>query len=106
MNRDLMEVISSQQKMLIRDGKKVSEDVLPLGLLKNYEEGLKKIKMWMAQQRNVEFIEINYIDLLESPFEQSLKINQFFSGALHPEVMAAIPDPKLYRERTNKKLEV
>jgi len=92
--------------MLIRDGVKVKDDVLPLGLLQTYEKTLNKVKHWMTQQRNVEFIEINYTDLLESPFEQSLKINQFFTGELNPEAMASIPDQKLYRERTIKKPQV
>jgi len=106
MNRDLMEIIRSQQKMLIRDGKKIADDVLPLQLLESYEKGLKMVKLWMKQQRNIEFIEINYTDVLDSPFEEALKINDFFSGTLNPEAMAAIPDTKLYRERTTKKLEV
>lgn len=99
MNRNLIEILNSQQKMLIRDGKKVREDVLPLGLLNKYETTIAKTKKWMDAQRNIEYIEINYRDLLDSPFEQSLKIHQFFSDDLNPEAMASVPDPKLYRER-------
>ena len=99
MNRELMEILQSQQKMLIRDGKKIKEDVLPLGLLNKYETTLAKTKQWMSAQRNIEFIEINYSDILHAPFEQSLKIHQFFSDDLNPEAMSTVPDPKLYRER-------
>jgi len=106
MNRDLMEVIRSQQNMLIRDGKKVKEDTLPFGLMDNYEASLKNIKVWMKNQRNIEFIEVDYSDLINAPLEHAIKVHDFFSQELKPEAMARIPDPKLYRERTNKKLEV
>jgi tetratricopeptide (TPR) repeat protein len=106
LNRDLMEVIRSQQKMLIRDGKKVKEDTLPLGLMQKYEDSLKKTKLWMKNQRNIEFIEVDYSELIDAPLEHAIKVHDFFSKDLKPEVMARIPDPKLYRERTNKKLEV
>jgi hypothetical protein len=106
MNRDLMEVIRSQQNMLIRDGKKVKEDTLPFGLMDNYEASLKNIKVWMKNQRNIEFIEVDYSDLINAPLEHAIKVHDFFTQELKPEAMARIPDPKLYRERTNKKLEV
>ena len=53
----------------------------------------------MQNQPNVEFIELNYKEILESPFEESLKVNRFFSEELLPEAMASIPTPSLYRER-------
>lgn len=103
MNRDLMEIIRSQQKMLIRDGKKAKEDTLPLGLVQSYEESVKKAKFWMENQRNIEFIEVDYAELMEAPLEHAIKVHEFFFNELKPESMAVIPDPKLYRERTNKK---
>ena len=106
LNRDLMEVIRSQQKMLIRDGKKVKEDTLPLGLMQKYGDSLKKTKLWMKNQRNIEFIDVDYSELINSPLDHAIKVHDFFSKDLKPEAMARIPDPKLYRERTNKKLEV
>lgn len=100
MNRDLMEIVRSQQNMLIRDGKKIKTDVLPLGLLQKYEKSVEKAKSWMKNQRNIDFIEVEYAELIEAPFESSIKVHDFFSSELIPEAMAAIPDPKLYRERT------
>lgn len=106
MNRDLMEIIRSQQKMLVRDGKKVKEDTLPLGLLQKYEDSVKKAKLWMKNQRNIEFVEVDYADLMESPLEHAIQVHEFFSSELKPETMAVIPDPKLYRERTKQKAEL
>ncbi len=99
MKRDLSEIIGSQQKMLVRDGKRVKEDVLPLGLLKSFEETLVQTKNWMKNQKNIEFIEIDYSELMENPFEKALHLHQFFDGALNPVAMASIPDNALYRER-------
>ncbi|MEM9836704.1 MAG: alkaline phosphatase family protein [Bacteroidota bacterium] len=99
MTRDLGEVIHSQQKMLVRDGKRLPDDVLPLELVNKYEQTLDGAKRWLANKPNVEYIEVDYHDLLANPFEQSIFINDFFSGELTPETMAAVPDPKLYRER-------
>ena len=104
MNRDLSEVIHSQQKMLIRDGKRVNEDLLPLYLFDKYEKTVTTAKQWMDHQRNVEYIDVNYSDLLENPFGQSLFINEFFSGDLRPEDMARVPDVSLYRERKKEKV--
>ena len=54
----------------------------------------------MKKQRNIEFIEVEYSALMESPLEQAIKVHDFFSKELTPEAMASIPDPKLYRERS------
>lgn len=97
--RDLGEVIRSQQKMLVRDAKRLPDDVLPLGLHARYEKTLAKSRAWLAQQANVDFLEVDYHDLVANPFEQSLLIHHFFGGELLPERMAAVPDPALYRER-------
>ncbi|MEL7426095.1 MAG: alkaline phosphatase family protein [Bacteroidota bacterium] len=99
MTRDLDEVIRSQQKMLIRDGKRLPEDVLPLALVNKFDNSLKKARHWLDNQRNVEYVEVDYHDLLQNPFEQAIFLNNFFAGQLQPEKMAGIPDPTLYRER-------
>ena len=100
MKRDEIEIIRSQQNMLIRNGNKIKEDVLPLELLEKYRNTLAKVKKWMKNQCNIEFIVVEYSALMESPLEQALRVHDFFSKQLMPEVMASIPDPKLYRERT------
>ncbi len=106
LNRDLHEVLGSQQKMLLRDGKRVREDALPLNLLQKYEQTLDFVKSWMRNQRNVEFLEIDYADLVHHPFEKSLLINQFFNEQLQPEAMAMVPDASLYRERSKQSTQV
>ena len=99
MQRDPLEIIRSQQKMLVRDGKRVKEDTLPLGLLKKYEETLRQAKNWLASQRNVEFIEVNYADIIAAPFQESIKLRDFFPKNISVEDVAAVPDATLYRER-------
>ena len=99
MKRNLYEIIQSQQKMMIRDGKRTRLDTLNLGLLHQYEITLKETKEWMEKQPNIDFIEVEYEDLMNSSFEQSLLLNNFFGDILIPEKMVSIPDVSLYRTK-------
>ena len=98
-DRNILEVIQSQQKMLIRDGKKVTEDVLPIGLHKSYQETLQKVKEWANTQPNVEILYLKHEDILKAPFSTAMKINDFLDQALEMESMAAVVDTKLHREK-------
>lgn len=102
MQRDLTEIITSQQRMLARDGKRADTDNLPLGLLTKYQATLEKTKKWSAAQPNVEFLEVDYANLIANPFAESLRLHEFFSEKPAPEAMADVPDAGLYRERTQK----
>ena len=99
MERDVLEVVASQQKMLQREGKNVKTDSLPLNLLRQYESTLKKTKNWMAAQHNIEAIYLPYAEILKAPFLQAMLVNDFFEGALDVEKMAGIVDVALYREK-------
>lgn len=99
MERDLLEVLASQQKMLQRDGKRVRTDTLPLNLKQQYETTLKKVKAWAAQQPNVEIHYVNYTQAVQAPFIQAMLVNDFFEGELEVEQMAGVVDGSLYREK-------
>ncbi len=99
MERDMMEIVQSQQRMLVRDEKRVSMETVPLKLMDKYKASLDKAYRWMENQPNVEFIKVSYKEVMESPFMQAMLVNDFFDGALTVEKMARIPDPTLYREQ-------
>lgn len=99
MERNILEVVASQQKMLERDGKRVRTDTLPLNLVKKYESTIDKIKKWAANQPNVEIHFTNYSEVMQSPFLQAMLVNDFFEGTLQVEKMAAVVDASLYREK-------
>ena len=102
--RDLMEIIQSQQRMLHRSGKAVDPSVIPLNLVKTYRNTLRKVKEWTENQPNVEVLFINHQDIIYAPFEKALAINDFLGGGLRVEEMAGKIDVSLYREKIKVKV--
>ncbi len=99
MERNLLEVMQSQQQMLSRNGKKTKADTLPLALMKKYEATMEKTKKWAEKQPNVDIHFVKYADAVDNAFMEAMKVNDFLGGHLQPELMAEQIDGKLYRER-------
>ena len=100
MERNLYEVVTSQRKMLNRMGKETpNEDVVPTRLIKSFEDTLSKVKVWANQHPNVEVLYVQHKDVIASPFEQAIRINEFLDYQLLPELMAEVVDSKLHREK-------
>lgn len=99
MERDVYEVVQSQQRMLQRDGKKVRTDVLPTNLISAYQKTLRDVKKWAEERPNVEIQYVRYAEIVEQPFMAAMQINDFLGGQLRPEQMVSVIDAKLYRER-------
>lgn len=99
MQRDLTEVLSSQKKMLHRQGKQKEAEAVPLNLYKKYEQTLQSIEKWSAPLPNVSIHYVNYKEVVEAPFEQAMTINDFLGGGLNVENMVGAVDKTLYREK-------
>lgn len=97
--RDLLEVIASQQKMLVRNGKRVMEDTVPLNLLESFQKTIDQVKSWAEKMPNVRIHFIEHKNLVDSPFMEAMLINDFLGGQLAVEKMAAVVDNDLYRIR-------
>lgn len=98
MKRDLDEVLSSQKKMLGRLGKE--DDNIPDDkMAKVYEEHLKQVKGWLVRQPNIEVLYVNYNTMVADPTESLHKVNEFLGGNMDIQVMSAVVDKELYRER-------
>jgi len=96
--RKLSEIIASQRKMLIRRGEdpdKVSESELT-GILSKH---LDQVDAWIADQSNVERIDIDYNRMIQEPQADIERINAFLGGSLEIGKMAQVIDPNLYRQR-------
>lgn len=102
MERDIVEVVHSQQKMLIRDGKKTREDTMPLSLMESYQRTIEEVKKWAAERPNVEIKFVAHKDVIQNPFMQAMFVNDFLGGHLQAELMAAQVDAALYREKSEK----
>ncbi|WP_214111526.1 alkaline phosphatase family protein [Aequorivita echinoideorum] len=98
MNRDLDEVLSSQQKML---GK--SNDVFPVKLFNEYQKLLINVDLWNKNQPGVEIFYVDYKDVLENPKSISEKIESFIGKPLNKEEMAKCVDKSLYRNKSKAK---
>ncbi|HFA50278.1 MAG TPA: hypothetical protein ENJ95_14800 [Bacteroidetes bacterium] len=81
----------------INDG--VIGNLATLGLVNEYERQLQKVKQWAARQPNVEILYVPHRSVLEQPFEQALRINEFLGYELLPELMVQAVDASLYREK-------
>lgn len=96
MERDMTEVIASQQKML---GKKVTPDTLPLGLFNTFRSQLDKIDAWIDSQPRVNILRVNYKDVIEHPETQAERVAGFVTNPIDVKKMAEAVDTKLYRNK-------
>ncbi len=98
MNRNLEEVIESQNIMLERRGK--GQGDLPHDkLVKNFELQLQKAHDWLAEQANFAVLPVDYNDAIKNPAPTVTAVNEFPGGALDTDAMIKVVDPALYRRR-------
>ena len=97
-DRNLEEVVASQNKMLVNRQKShdTGEDE---SIIKNFESHLWKIRNTILAKPWFEPLYVNHRLVLTNPREQARIINRFLGGGLDEERMASIVDPKLYRNR-------
>ena len=98
MQRDMQEILASQKKMLDRSERNnntVSNDVLA----QKFEMHLRKITGWIATQKNMDCLYVNYNNILEDPAPWAHEIQQFLQQPLNIENMVSMIDPSLYRNR-------
>jgi hypothetical protein len=96
--RNLEEVIVSQNKMLVNRGKPLDPDG-GKGMIRNFESHLWKIKHVVLDKPWFEVLYINHRDILSDPKVAAKKIYRFLDEKLDEAKMAAAVDPKLYRNR-------
>jgi hypothetical protein len=94
MNRDLSEIIKSQQKMI---GK--NPDVLPVKLFEAYNKQLSQVETWKQKEPGVELIYVNYKDVLDNTEETVHKVSSFIGLDLDASKMAMCVDKTLYRNK-------
>jgi hypothetical protein len=98
MQRQMDEILASQQQMLIRRGEatdRVSDETLG----QMFRRHLQQVRDWLAQQPNVDVVYVHYSDVLADPAAESERIARAFDGTLDAEAMARVVDPSLYRQR-------
>jgi hypothetical protein len=98
MRRALEEILASQKQMLIRRDEE-TEKVADNNLAEMYQEHLKRTKVWLANQPNMEVLYVDYNDLMGEPSPHIQAVHDFLALPLDLDAMQAVPDPSLYRQR-------
>ena len=102
MQRDLQEIIESQNKMLARmdADAKIPDNYT---LKKTYIKHLAQIQKWLDNTKNADHIFVSYNKLLESPKKHSEIISKFLQQNLYVDKMVSAVQPSLYRTQIKKK---
>lgn len=98
MRRDVKEILASQRQMLIRRGEatdKITDE--EMGTM--YRSHLEKIERWLAEQKNIDVLYVDYNEVLRNGADWIEKITAFLGGGLAVDRMKEVIDLSLYRQR-------
>ena len=99
--RDLDEVLDSQQKMIARRGRETQASK-PEGralLREEYVKTLARVKAMLARRPQTALLIMDHAFAIANPTAAAAQINEFLGGTLDTAKMAAAVDPKLHRNR-------
>jgi Sulfotransferase domain len=96
MERDLDEVLLSQEKMLERLGRAA----IPRPQMeRSYTIHLERLRAWLGRQQNQTVLWVGYNELLTAPEPHARRVSDFLGGRANTEKMIQSVDPALYRNR-------
>jgi hypothetical protein len=96
MERDLVEMLLSQEKMLERLGRTAAPRE---AMRQSYTLHLERLHGWLAGQRNLQVLRVSYNNLVERPTAEARRVSEFLGGRAKIEGMTKSVDPSLYRNR-------
>ena len=97
MERNLDEILASQEKMLLRMGKSADGDSMLLKAA--FTRQLRDIKAWLQKAPNIETFYLNYGETVKNPQPYMESVRAFLGADLDISAMAAGIDATLYREK-------
>lgn len=98
LRRHMSEILASQRKMLINRGEDPDKmDDAQMGML--FENHVRQVEKWLAQQPNVEVLYVHYSDVMSDPLTAINSMTRFLGRDLDVRAMAEVVDPNLYRNR-------
>jgi len=101
MNRDVDEVLASQNKMLAARGE--TADAADDEKMRDvYGKHLEKVGRFLRSRRCFTTLQVRYRDVIDNPAAEAQRLNDFLGGRLNVEQMAAVADRELYRNRKNR----
>ena len=99
MQRDLHEVLASQNKMLVQRSEAPGTPEEDERMRQQYEKHLTKVHRFLASRRCFSVLRVDYRSALERPREEAQRMNEFIGGGLDIDRMTEVGDPALYRNR-------
>jgi hypothetical protein len=98
MQRPMQEVLASQSVMLERRGAQGGKaDDQTLGTV--FTQHLDCIERWLARQKHMTVLSVNYHETVADPARTAARVAQFLALPLVGEAMARVVDPRLHRQR-------
>jgi len=96
MQRDLDEVLDSQEKMLARLG----QPTAPRGeIVRAFRLHLMRLETWLAEQPHIAHLPMHYADVVAHSAASAQRVNEFLGGRLDAAAAVKAVDPALYRNR-------
>ena len=99
MQRDLHEVLASQNKMLVQRAETPGTSEEDERMRQHYEAHLAKVHRFLSSRSCFSVLRVDYGSALERPRDEAHRINEFIGGGLDVNRMAEVGDPSLYRNR-------
>ena len=97
MRREIAEILKSQKQMLIRRGEPSDGDDGKMAEM--FQEHLKRVRVWLANQPNMEVLYVDYNALMADPAPEIKSVATFLGLNKRLDAMLAVPDQKLYRQK-------
>jgi hypothetical protein len=98
MQRPLQEVLASQTVMLERRGKQ-SDRADDKTLRPVFAQHLDRTERWLATQKNMAVLPVNYHETIAAPAVTAARVTQFLNLPLVVDAMAGAVDARLHRQR-------
>ncbi|MBW2415734.1 MAG: sulfotransferase family protein [Deltaproteobacteria bacterium] len=99
MRRDLVEVVTSQNKMLDHRGEE--NPIRDEKAIELYRKHLISTRVFTGMSPRFDVLEVVYRDVLDDPERLARQVNAFLGGRLDVKRMAEAVDPGLYRNRSD-----
>jgi hypothetical protein len=96
--RDLEEVLASQQTMLARQARHGAQ-LEPARLRATFARQVQHVQDWLARQEHIETLYVSHHEGLADPHRLATTVNDFLGGDLNLAAMTAVIDQTLYRQR-------
>ncbi len=98
MEREIGEILASQQKMLQRRNEKSTHSDAEMEA--QFREHLRAVKYWAARKTNMRILFVKYSEMVKDPESLCKSIVDFLEIPLDLQAMQSVPSQSLYRNRS------